>query len=472
MRALTARQIAHIMDARLTTADPGQAFRAVTTDSRNIAPGALFVALKGDRFDGHDFAKAAHVAGAGGVVVSRPVDAPAGATVFQVADTQQALERLAVALRTLHPGRFIAVTGSVGKTSTKELLAAALSPFGKVGKTPGNYNNHIGVPLTLAALDGDEDFVVMELGMSAPGEIARLTHLARPDLGLVTRAEAVHLEFFDSVDQIADAKAELYEHLGPHALAVANADDARMLPRAQAFHDAPVTFGRAASAAVQIVDAHHTAAGLAIAIRIAGKTLDVTVPTLGLHMAENVAAALAAVHTLALDPTRAIAALATAYRPPPHRMALTALGTVQVLDDCYNANPAATRAALLTFAEVFAKTPRAHRLAVIGSMRELGPTAEIHHAKLGRLAGETAATVLATGPHAASLSSSATAAGAASHAADDFEALRQVFATWLQTHPNGVVLLKGSRGERLERALTPQMGASSGGALSSTGGGH
>jgi len=461
MRTLTARQLAHITGGQVT-GDPSRAFSAVFTDSRAAIPGGLFVALRGERFDGHDFVPDVLTAGAGGAIVARPLAAdPAhpDAVLIEVADTQRALELLGAALRNLHAGRFVAITGSVGKTTAKDMLAAALSAFGIVGKTPGNLNNHIGVPLTLAGLPGDEAFVVTELGMSAPGEIARLTHLARPDVALVTRAAAAHLAFFPDVDAIADAKAELYEYLAPAGLGVANADDPRVLSRARALlGDRLVTYGRAEAPGhparhVRVIGAGHAARQLVVELAVGTDSFDVKVSCPGLHHAENVAAALACCLALDLPLRPAAAALAAGFRPARHRMELVNFGALTVLDDCYNANPTSTRAALETFADLFAATPLARRLAVLGSMRELGPTADALHADIGRLAASAAGTVLSTGPHAEALARGAAAAGATTLSAPDLAALLPSLTDWARSHPDGAVLLKGSRGERLERAL-------------------
>lgn len=468
MKPLTARQLAHIVGGRLH-GDPTRTFTHVFSDSREVVPGGLFVALRGDRFDGHDFVRDVLTAGAGGAIVARPdftaEAASARASLVEVADTQRALELLGAALRNLHPGRFVAITGSVGKTTAKDMLAAALTAFGEVGRTPGNLNNHIGVPLTLARLAGDEAFVVTELGMSAPGEIARLTHLARPEVALVTRAAAAHLEFFDSVDGIADAKAELYEHLAPAGIGVANADDPRVLSRARAFlGERLFTYGRAHAPGhparhVRIIGAGHAARQLVVELLVGTDSFEVKISSPGLHHAENVAAALACCLALELPLHPAAAALSAGFRPARHRMEVVDLGALAVLDDCYNANPTSTAAALETFADLFAATPRARRLAVLGSMRELGPTADALHAEIGHLAASAAGTVLATGAHAEALAAAARAAGAITASAPDLAPLLPTLGDWARAHADGAVLLKGSRGERLERALDTLRGA-------------
>lgn len=455
MRSMTAAAIAEAVAGRAVAA-PGRAFTAVTTDTRRPAAGGLFVALRGARFDGHAFLAEALAAGAGGVLVSDQAAAaglPADVAVVVVADTERALTALAAAVRAAHPGQVAAITGSAGKTTVKDMVAAALTGSGAVARTPGNWNNHLGLPLTLLGTTGDEAFLVLELGMSASGEIAALTALARPDVGLVTNAAAAHLAFFPSVDAIADAKAELYAALAPGAVAVANADDARMHARAIALHGQHlVTFGSVAAADVRLVGATLGAGGLTAELSVHGAPIRVQVAALGAHNALNAAAALALTTALGVDPRAAAASLGQHFSPSPHRLALArAAGGLTVLDDSYNANPASSRAALDTLGAV---APSGAVLgAVLGTMRELGPDAPALHRELGAYAARVGVTWLAaTGEHAADLAEGARAAGLAhvitARDAAELEGPARRFAAaghWL--------LLKGSRGERLERLL-------------------
>ncbi len=458
-----ARAIAHLTEGRLV--GPDRTFTGFFTDSRNVVPGGLFIALRGERFDGHDFVAEVIAKGAGGVLVSRAVDAETTTepperseegelnmggvghrpTLIVVADTQAALTTLGFAARTRHAGTFIAITGSVGKTTTKDMTAAALSPFGKVGKTPGNLNNHIGVPLTLLNLDGDEDLVVLELGMSAPGEIARLTAMTRPDVGLVTRAAAAHLQFFPNVEAIADAKGELYEHLPPRATAIANRDDALMFTRA-AVAAKVVSFGQAAGSDVVITRAAVHDARLALTLTTDHTKVTLDIATVAAHNAANAAAALTVAKVLNLDLERAARALSAAFAAGKHRLEIVRLGALTVLDDCYNANPTSTEGAIAAFASLCgpAGISRDDCLIVLGTMRELGPEAARFHREVGHAASGVAATVIGTGEHGAEL--------APIHAADVGALLSQITA-WADAHPRGAILLKGSRGERLERVL-------------------
>jgi len=456
MKSLTARTIAAATHGQLVAGPPATPFTRVFTDSREPTSGGLFFALRGETFDGHRFVRAAVAAGAAGVVVD-DADAAAGLgddlVVIAVEDTLAALTALAAHVRAAHAGRVVAITGSVGKTTVKDMVAAALSAFGAVHKTPGNWNNHIGLPLTILATTGDEDFLVLELGMSAPGEITALTRLARPHVGLVTTAAAAHLAFFPSVDAIADAKAEIYFALGKFATALVSTDDARMLPRAQRAHgERLLTWGRAEDADVRIGAVALDASGLTADLDVAGAPVTVRLKTLGAHNAHNVAAALAVTQALDLNARVAAAALAARFRPSKHRLALVRAATgLMVVDDCYNANPLSAIAALEALAAAAPAT--ATTGAVLGTMRELGPTAPALHAEVGAAAARLGLRWLATtGEHADDLARGARDAGLADvtaypTAADAAPAVAAFAA------PERWLLLKGSRGERLEQLL-------------------
>jgi len=446
---LDGRQIGYITKGRVTGSG---SFTSYFSDSRKVIPGGLFIALEGDTFDGHDFVVDVLEQGAGGALVSRDVEGVSSkACIIRVGNTQRALTALGAAARGHAAGTFVVITGSVGKTTCKDMTAAALAPFGKVGKTPGNLNNPIGVPLTLINLDGDEDFVVLEIGMSAPGEIAALTLLTRPDIGVVTRAAAAHLEFFPDVDAIADAKAELYEFLPRAAKAIVNGDDSRMFQRAKALVPRVWSFGRHPNADVGIGAVSYRAGRLAVSLDVRGLPVEVELASVGLHNAEHVAAAMTVVSMCHLDLGVAAQALGIGFRAGKHRLEVLSVRGRTILDDCYNANPASTHAALQAFANMARDISLADRMIVLGTMRELGPEAANFHREVGLAAAALADTIIATGAHAADI-----AAGApnAQTFADVEDALALITA-WVVAHPGGAVLLKGSRGERLERVLEP-----------------
>ncbi|MGM0576599.1 MAG: UDP-N-acetylmuramoyl-tripeptide--D-alanyl-D-alanine ligase [Myxococcota bacterium] len=459
MKPLSRRSIALALRASETRGLDGPPLEAVFTDTRRPVEGGLFVALVGPNHDAHDHLAEALAAGAGGLVVSRgdavPDDTPGGTFVVVVGDTLAALRDLAVLVRGGLKARTVAVTGSVGKTTVKDMVAAALRTFGRVGRSPGNWNNEVGVPLSLFSMRGDERFMVLELGMSAPGEIASLTRVAMPSVGVVTAATAAHLEFFPDVDAIADAKAELWESLPPGGKAVACADDPRVLERARRIRPRGlITYGLSEEADVRVVAVEQGRDGLTARVASEDDEVTVRLRALGRHNAVNAAGALAVTRVLGLPFARAASSLEEHFEPEAHRLVVaTTPDGLTVLDDCYNANPASARAALATLGEVAAGA--AARGAVLGSMLELGDRADDLHREVGRAAAEAGVTWLAaTGPHADALVEGARSGGVedvrtAGDAADLVDDL-QAFAG-----PDRWLLLKGSRGQRLERLLEP-----------------
>lgn len=463
MRPMTASQLADAMGGVLHGTTPAP-IQAVFTDTRNPVVGGAFFALAGPNHDAHDFLDTAVAAGAALLVVSRVDTVPPRVAHVQVEDTLEALTRLAAHVRRAHPGRFIAVTGSVGKTTVKDMLQTALGAYGRVGATPGNWNNHIGLPLTLCGLDGDEDFVILELGMSAPGEIAHLTALADPDVGLVTRATAAHLEFFDSVDAIADAKAELYATMRVDSHAVVNGDDARLLERAERLHPkGMMVYGSAPGADVQVTTVAQDRQGITADLQWDGAVHTFQIPVVGRHNATNLAAVITCLRALGLTPGPAGDALRTGLELSRHRLHVVATQDgFTILDDCYNANPASMHAALETFGEVAREATS--RGAVLGSMLELGQTAPALHEAVGTAAGAVGVVWLgAVGPFAEDMARGARQAGVAEvRTASDCVALTDALRRFAQ--PGRWLLLKGSRSNRLERLL-PILGAQGAGGL-------
>lgn len=460
MMPLSRREIARAIGATSARGEAGGPFPSVSTDTRKLSPGALFFALVGERHDAHDHLGAALDAGAAGLVVSRanalPEPLSEGVFVAVVPDTLAALTALARAVRGRLEVPVVAVTGSVGKTTMKDMVAAALTDAGTVGRTPGNWNNEIGTPLSILSLRGDERFVVFEIGMSAPGEIDRLTQLTRPDIGLITAAAAAHLEFFHDVDAIADAKAELWgDALPSGSRAITCADDARLMTRARALRpEGLVTYGLAADADFRVESVAQDAEGTTARIASGQRRTEVRLRVLGRHNAVNAAGALAVAATLGLDLDAAAASLSEHFASAPHRMAVRrAPSGLVVLDDCYNANPASANAAMRTLGEVARDASK--RGAIIGSMLELGPTSSLMHYGLGEAAVSAGVDWLAcTGPHADDVAAGARAAGltevtTAADALDLVDAVRAFAA------PDRWLLLKGSRGQRLERLLDP-----------------
>jgi UDP-N-acetylmuramoyl-tripeptide--D-alanyl-D-alanine ligase len=450
-------ELANALGAQTIAGAAGPPIMRVVTDTRADLAGGLFFALQGDRYDAHAFLSQAIAGRAAGVVVSDPAklpaDLPPELLVLGVPDTGLALRALARAVRRRLRAPVVAVTGSVGKTSVKDMAACALSAFGKVGRTPGNLNNLVGLPLALCGLDGDEKFCVLELGMSAPGEIDALCRVAEPEIGVVTRVAAAHLAFFPSLDAIADAKAELFYRLPEEGVAIVNADDPRLLQRArQAGRGWLLTYGQALSAIVRVGSTTLGADGLTVRMECGVHPVTLRLATVGLHHAHNAAAALAVVHAVGRKVTEAAEVLSASWRPGKHRMAVVRTPSgLTVLDDCYNANPASALAALASFAVAAGGAPR--RGAVLGSMLELGAEAPALHREVGAAAAKAGVDWLrTTGPHGADLAEGARAAGIAEvRVVDDAEELKDDVAAFAA--PDRWLLLKGSRGERLERLL-------------------
>ena len=459
MTPLARETIAQALGAQTVLGLAGPDVTMVFTDTRRPSVGGLFVALCGDNFDGHDHVQAALEAGACGAVVSKSVSLPpaveAGAFIVTVKDTRVALSALGYLVRQAHPGRFAAVTGSVGKTTVKDMLKAALTDSGSVTASPGNWNNEIGVPLSLFSTGGDEAFVILELGMSAPGEIASLTQIAEPSVGVITAAAAAHLEFFTSVEAIADAKAELWEHLPTAGRAVACADDPRVLSRARRLKpEGLLTYGQASDADFRVVSLEQSRKGVTATIAHPAGEAIVRLAGLGRHNAVNAAGALAAASLLGVPAAQAAASLSRHFRPAAHRLVVHETPSKAfVLDDCYNANPMSTNAALDTLAAV--GNSACGLGAVLGSMLELGEQADALHHDVGRHAASVGVVWLAaTGPHADALAEGAREGGVETvHVVDDAMELEEAVRTF--TTDGRWLLLKGSRGGRLERLLPP-----------------
>lgn len=361
------------------------AARGISIDTRSLKPGEMFVALR-DARDGHEFLKNAFEAGASAALVARaPENAPEGAPLLVVGDTLQGLRDLAIAARMRNFGKRIAVTGSVGKTSTKEMLRDMLAPSGRVHAADKSFNNHWGVPLTLASLPMSSDYGVFEIGMNHAGEITPLTELVRPHAAIVTTIAPAHLEFFDSVQAIAEAKAEIFKGLAPGGVAVLPFDSPYfelLKKRAeQAGAASFVTFGEKGGADFQLAayDAH--AKGALMKARIKGKEVDIVTGIPGKHQATNALAGLAALDAVGAPLAPAIEALA-AMTPADGRGARISVsikgGHVQLIDESYNANPVSMTAAISLLG---ASQPQAEgrRIAVLGEMLELGDDAPALH---------------------------------------------------------------------------------------------
>ena len=440
----------------------GGPFAGVFTDTRAPLKDGLFVALRGENFDGSNFLAQAIAGGASGVLV--PSDAvakaPPGVAVLAAIDTGRALGELGAAWRRQLPEvRVVCITGSTGKTSTKELIAEVLSAAGPTLKTEGNLNNEIGVPMTLLRLDAGHRYAAVECGMNHLGEIARIAAWADPDVGVVTNVGPVHLEGVGSLDGVAHAKGELFHALRAHGIAVANADDARVLQQARLSKRKLVTFGASYGADVRLISAHHQDLGLRVELEFAGARHHVELKLIGTHNGSNAAAAAAVGLALGLSAETILRGLANAVTPGrrmrPERMQNGAL----LIDDCYNANPSSMKAALLTLTHLVQGKGRA--IAVLGDMLELGPTELDLHRDVGRFAaGAGLSLLVCLGARAKALGEGAQEAGLSGDSVECVDGAEEaVRLVQSRARPEDVVLVKGSRGMKMERISDALIGA-------------
>ncbi len=434
-------------------------FNGVSIDSRAVRPGDAFIAIAGDRFDGHDYCQAAVDAGASLLVVAREVAHQRAPAVLRVDDTRAALGAIARAWREAVNPTVVAITGSMGKTTTKELTAGVCRELGSTHCTQGNFNNEIGLPLTLLAMPEQTRVLVTEMGMNAPGEIARLAAIARPDIGLVTNVAPVHLEALGSLEAIARAKGELLEALDPdhdRHWAVLPSDEPHLEPHAAHLPAGRrLRFGEAEGDDIRILSVVPRGERLELELRVAGTDQQVQLPLVGRYNARNAAAAAAVGHCLGLSPGAIAGALAEPLSARlGHRSALRRVAGWTVLDDCYNANPRANRAALDTIVELAAGQ---RAVAVLGEMLELGPEAPRYHREVGaHAAGLPLAALVTVGAGATPIAAGARAAGMTGarvfEVNDTAEAVEAVLASGPRDEP-GWLLIKGSRGARLEALL-------------------
>ena len=419
-------------------------------DSRTVSAGELFFAVRGERLDGHDFVEQALAAGALGAVVAREHAARFSATnrILVVEDTLAALQALAAAVRRLWGKALIAITGSAGKTTTKEAIAHLLSTKFHVLKSEGNLNNHFGLPLQLLRLESGHEIAVIEMGMSHSGEIAALAKIAQPDVGVVTNVAPVHLGFFNSVADIARAKYELIAGLHAGGTAVLNADDEYVAQFGRDFHGRVVTFGvhHPSDVRAEMVEMQGIA-GSRFQLIVEGCREQVTLPLMGIHNLYNALAAVAVATQRGITPSEAAQALAT-LAPADKRGEVLRLGGATVINDCYNSNPKA----LDSMVDALAGMPARRRIVVAGEMLELGPAGERLHRESGRHMAEMGISiVIGVRGLASEIVNSAREAGLEAHFVENPEAAGE----WLtrEVREGDAVLLKASRGVRLERAL-------------------
>jgi UDP-N-acetylmuramoyl-tripeptide--D-alanyl-D-alanine ligase len=418
-------------------------------DSRTLNPGDLFIALRGEHFDGRNFVDAALQKGAVAALLEPDKDTRTDSDrLLHVKDALRALQSLGAAARRLWGKPLLAVTGSAGKTTTKEILAHLLSTRFRVMKSTGNLNNHIGLPLQLLKLEMEHDLAVVEMGMNHPGEIRALGALAAHDVAVVTAVAPVHLEFFESLSEIARAKYEIIETLRPGGLAVLNADDDYVSQFGRDFRGKTVTFGIRRAADVSARNVKLNGVDGSEFELISGSVRElVRLPLVGEHNIYNALAASAAALEHGVMPSQIAAALAT-LRPSEKRGQVMELRGATIINDCYNSNPRALNAMIDTLASI----PAERHILIAGEMLELGPTAETLHRESGNHAAEKKIdVVIGVRGLARALAEGACGGGVQSQFLETPEQAGEWLARELR--PGDAVLLKASRGVKLERAL-------------------
>jgi UDP-N-acetylmuramoyl-tripeptide--D-alanyl-D-alanine ligase len=444
-----------VLEAPAAIANPGTlTVSGYSIDSRTVGAGELFFAVKGDRFDGHQFVAAAMEHGATAAVVSKAhlsllPDAALTAPLLVVEDTLLALQSLAAHVRRRWGRKVVAVTGSAGKTTTKEAIAAALGAKFRVLKSKGNLNNAFGLPLQLLRLEPEDEIAVIEMGMNHTGEIAALANIASPDWGVITNVGTAHIENFgDGQAGIARAKFELVAALPANGVAFLNCSDPYVSQFGRDFAGRVVYFGTGPCADPQILSTHEDLDGLHVRFRADQREASFTLQLLGQHNAANAMAGLAVALEAGVELEAAVAALET-LTAGDKRGEILQLGGATIVNDCYNSNPEALRSMIHTLA---ARPTECRRVLVAGEMLELGTEGPALHAACGRAAVEAGLDlVIGVSGNAEHLAAAACAGGVASLFLPDAEAAGR----WLAAHMRvgDLVLIKGSRGVHLERAL-------------------
>ena len=424
--------------------------QAYGIDSRTIAPGELFFAVKGERLDGHDYVVQALGRGALAAIVRKDQLGryPSKSQLLAVDDTLHGLQTLATAVRRLWARPLIGVTGSAGKTTTKEAIAHVLATRFRVLKSEGNLNNHFGLPLMLLRLEPQHDVAVIEMGMSHTGEIAALAKIAQPEIGVVTCVAPVHLEFFDSIADIARAKYELIESLPATGTAVLNADDEYVSQFGRDFHGKVIMYGTRATADVRAENIQpHGPEGSTFDLVVGGCREGAVLPLVGSHNVYNALAAVAVALERGVTPSEAAAALAS-LTPADKRGQVVQVGNITVINDCYNSNPRA----LDSMVDALAAMPAKRRIVVAGEMLELGAAGPDLHRRSGEYMAEKKLDVLLGVRGLAE--QMAEAAGRKGIRAE-FVSTPEEAGEWLsrEARDGDVVLLKASRGVKLEKAL-------------------
>ena len=458
MRRCTLEEVARFSGGRVIKGNPALAINRLHTDTRTLTTGDCFVALQGDRFDGHSFVAQVRERGAVAALVSHRLisDIPDDLGLIEVGNTLEGLQRFAANYRQLLSVKTIGVTGSSGKTSTKELIAAVLRTRFRTKATEGNLNNHIGVPLTLIQLDEGDQYGVVEMGMNHPGEIAPLAKMTAPEIGVISSIGPAHIEFFADQASIAAEKAELISSLPPEGLAVLNSNDEWSLRIAGRTHARVVWIGSGPGSTWSAKNVQVEADALSFLLGHGGEFAPVRLPVVNRIMIGNALLAAAVGHECGLTLEEIARGLASVQLPGARMQVVKAHGA-SIINDAYNANPDSMRAALIALRE-FPGASR--RLAVLGSMGELGQHAATLHQGVGEFAAkQDLAFLIAVGPHGDSIARGAMAAGLShNQIVAALDAKEAAIALKPLLREGDAVLVKGSHFMGLEKLVAEMTG--------------
>ncbi len=446
---LTLKQVAQWCDGSVAPEHANIEITGVSTDTRSIRPGELFIALQGESFDGHIFVRQALEKGAGAVMTHKQMG-PGVPAVF-VDDTMEALGALARGYRAGHSCQVIGITGSVGKTTTKEMIADILATTYRTCRTKGNHNNNVGLPLSILAIDADCEMAVMEMGMNHFREMSYLTSIARPNVALINNIGTMHIEHLGSREGILSAKMEILEGLMPGGKVIFNGDEPLLWNQREQLGDKPIYFGIENPASDLVAtNINQADGGMYFRVTGLGQEFDVFVPAEGMHIVYDALAAITVGLTEHVRPERIQSALSR-FRNTGSRQSIYERGGFTIIEDCYNAGPESMKAALEVLSE---HRGAGRRIAVLGDMLELGTCSIAEHYRLGRLAAEKADLVYAYGPHSDRVVIGAITGGISSKATSRFDTHEEMAAMLRRTaKPGDTLLFKGSRGMKMEQVL-------------------
>ena len=447
MKPIGADQLANIIHGRLITGDGASVFNGISIDSRAIEPGQAFFAIVGENFDGHDYVAAAIEKGASCIVAEREVEVPPQIPLIQVDDCVEALARFASWYRQQLSAEVVAITGSVGKTSTRQILHQVLSRFFKCRQARGSFNNHIGLPLTILSAEPDDEILLLELGSNNFGEIETLAAVANPDVAVITAVAPSHLAGFGTLDNIIKEKASIASGLRRGGMLYVNGNQSDLLDYVKEHYRVPIiTFGEGDGCDVRGIDLETT--GSQGSLKIDGQT--VRVPLAGKANLSNVLTTWSVCRDLGISLPDFIEAIQS-LKSASMRLEVENIGPLAVLNDCYNANPASMANALSCLHSMASNTEK-RKVFIAGSMAELGPQSEFLHTQLGQKAtSKGVGVLLATGPFAEQILQGAGQDSCLMCAFKETEQLCDNLHKWVQ--PDDIILVKGSRSANLEKAV-------------------